>query len=553
MWQGTESDYKKHRIRGSITVFMSLMLMVAASLLFTLLEGSRYMILGMISIINSQSVTESMFAEYNVPAYENYHLFMMDSSYGTGDLMLSKINARMQELGQENLNPTVSGFGTYSNFLQMNVTDSSVVRYELATDYHGYPLLGQMAQVMKTELAADLLQQTYKKITGIQELEHNSEKPDDYLDGALDTLEQAKEETLRQSDQNIKQQSVSGNSPDQDIRTVRQLTVRMNADQGNIEQTDTGRTGIPGTNSAEPVDHPMEDVQKARSSPLLSQILSDGDKISVRQMAEADSAEQRTLNSGNYENSGNHGALDKILITQYLNKYTSSYRKKTGMPHVLAYEQEYILFGKYSDEENLKKMARRLLLIREGINFAYLLSDSVRREEALTMATTVTLFAGIPAAAKAVQMGILASWAYAESIVELRTLFSGGKIALLKTSDYWNVSLAETASVLFRSSVKAREVNSGITYQDYIQAFLMIESIETIGIRFSNLLEKNLRLYKGYEKIRVDCMMTAIETDTSYHARQMFLNFVTITRLSQKGYVYKQLHSFHYLKQKDDG
>ena len=143
----------------------------------------------------------------------------------------------------------------------------------------------------------------------------------------------------------------------------------------------------------------MEDVQKARSSPLLSQILSDGDKISVRQMAEADSAEQRTLNSGNYENSGNHGALDKILITQYLNKYTSSYRKKTGMPHVLAYEQEYILFGKYSDEENLKKMARRLLLIREGINFAYLLSDSVRREEALTMATTVTLFAGIPAGA----------------------------------------------------------------------------------------------------------------------------------------------------------
>lgn len=107
--------------------------------------------------------------------------------------------------------------------------------------------------------------------------------------------------------------------------------------------------------------------------------------------------------------------------------------------------------------------------------------------------------------------------------------------------------------MLFRSSVKAREVNSGITYQDYIQAFLMIESIETIGIRFSNLLEKNLRLYKGYEKIRVDCMMTAIETDTSYHARQMFLNFVTITRLSQKGYVYKQLHSFHYLKQKDDG
>lgn len=134
---------------GSITVFMSLLLMIIASLLFTLLEGSRYMMLGMTAVLNSQSVTESMFAEYQVPAYQNYHLFMMDSGYGGGELMLSKVNARMQELGQENLNPVVRGFGKYSNFLQMNVTDSSVVRYELATDQNAGPLLAQMSQVMK--------------------------------------------------------------------------------------------------------------------------------------------------------------------------------------------------------------------------------------------------------------------------------------------------------------------------------------------------------------------------------------------------------------------
>lgn len=58
--------------------------MVIASLLFTLLEGSRFLMLGMTAVINSQSVTESMFAEYHVPAYQNYHLFMMDSGYGTG-------------------------------------------------------------------------------------------------------------------------------------------------------------------------------------------------------------------------------------------------------------------------------------------------------------------------------------------------------------------------------------------------------------------------------------------------------------------------------------
>ena len=185
---------------GSITVFMSLLLMIIASLLFTLLEGSRYMMLGMTAVLNSQSVTESMFAEYQAPAYQNYHLFMMDSGYGGGELMLSKVNARMQELGQENLNPVVRGFGKYSNFLQMNVTDSSVVRYELATDQNAGPLLAQMSQVMKKEAVADLAQQAYQKITGIQQSDSQGKKTDKYLDGALDTIEQAKEAAKESAD-----------------------------------------------------------------------------------------------------------------------------------------------------------------------------------------------------------------------------------------------------------------------------------------------------------------------------------------------------------------
>ena len=105
----------KLRRTGSITIFMSLMLMVVASLLFALLEGSRFMMLRMMAVLNSQSVTESVFAEYQVPAWQNYHLLMFDSSYDSGQLLLSKVNQKMQELGQENLNPTVIGFGRYSN------------------------------------------------------------------------------------------------------------------------------------------------------------------------------------------------------------------------------------------------------------------------------------------------------------------------------------------------------------------------------------------------------------------------------------------------------
>ena len=158
----------KSRKTGSITIYMSLLLMVVASLLFTLLEVSRYLALETTAVINSQSVTESMFAEYHIPAYQNYHLFLMDSSYGSGQLLLSKVNQKMQELGQENLNPAVIGFGRYHNFLQMDVTDSSVVQYELATDQHAEPLLRQISKLMKKEIAADLAEAAYQKITNVQ-------------------------------------------------------------------------------------------------------------------------------------------------------------------------------------------------------------------------------------------------------------------------------------------------------------------------------------------------------------------------------------------------
>ncbi len=523
----------KNRKAGSITVFLSLMLMVIGSLLFTLLEGSHYIMLGMMSKLNSQIVTESMFAEYNVPAYQNYHLFMMDSGYGSGQLMLSKVNAAMQKLGQENLNPAISGFGRYSNFLQMNVTDSNVTGYELASDADSRPLLKQMAQIMKMEMPADLMKKAKEKIEGIEDAGRQGEKADDYLDGALDTLEQAKEDAREE------QKKADHSASSRLYQFAAPMSVIQDVEINGSEYTYA---------SDIEAENPMEDVKSAKSSPILAQILSDSDRVSTKKMEKGDAIEQRTLNTGNYSKAQTVSAADKILITQYLQKYTSNYRNKDGLPHALAYEQEYLVFGKYTDEDNLEKMAGRLLLVREGINFAYLLSDSVKREEALAMAAAVTAFAGIPAAVKAVQMGILASWAYAESIVELRTLFSGGKTAVIKTSENWTVSLSETAAVLFNSSMKSKQVSNGLAYKDYLLTFLMAESSKKLGLRFGNLLEKNIRLYSGYEQAKLDCMLTAMKTDSVYQAQHAFLSFVTITHLSRKGYRYEETCEFSYLE-----
>ena len=296
------------------------------------------------------------------------------------------------------------------------------------------------------------------------------------------------------------------------------------------------------------LENPMEDIQSAKGSPLLAQILPQGKRISSKSITKEDAVERRILNTGNYEKEHKLHTTDQALLIQYLKKYTSHFQKEIEMPHALSYEQEYILFGKYSDEENLKKMANRLLFIREGMNFAYLLSDSAKKGEALTLATAIATAAGIPFSVKAIQMGILASWAYAESVVELRSLFSNEKIAAVKTAESWNVSLAEASIVIFQNSVKAKPVNHGIDYENYLQTFLLLEQQTSIGKRFANLLEKNIRFYAGYEKAKIDCMLTAMETKNVYHAQQIFLTFVTVGALPKTGYEFEKTYEFSYLE-----
>ncbi len=108
------------------------------------------------------------------------------------------------------------------------------------------------------------------------------------------------------------------------------------------------------------------------------------------------------------------------------------------------------------------------------------------------------------------------------------------------------MSLAQAASVLFDHSVKSREISGGLDYENYLDAFLVLESMEKIGQRFANVLEKNIRLYSGYGQIKLDSMITAMETECSYHAGQMFLSLVTAARLSKDGYQYKETYAFSY-------
>ena len=71
--------------------------------------------------------------------------------------------------------------------------------------------------------------------------------------------------------------------------------------------------------------------------------------------------------------------------------------QKGSKEHSLSYELEYIIGGQKSDRENLKKTVNRILLIREGMNYATLAKSAKMRGEAMALAAAITGAAALPA------------------------------------------------------------------------------------------------------------------------------------------------------------
>ena len=126
----------------------------------------------------------------------------------------------------------------------------------------------------------------------------------------------------------------------------------------------------------------------------------------------------------------------KVLFYQYLVNYLGNYVEKK-QDRVLEYELEYVLGGKRNDADNLKIVVSELLAMREPLNMASLTASSQRQSEAMALAVTLAGVSANPAVIEAVKYGILVAWAFAESVLDVRTLLSGGKITMIKSDADW--------------------------------------------------------------------------------------------------------------------
>ena len=194
--------------------------------------------------------------------------------------------------------------------------------------------------------------------------------------------------------------------------------------------------------------------------------------------------------------------MDEFIINEYLLEKCGFYLNEKSKSQ-LSYEIEYILSGQSSDYNNLSMVANKLLMIREASNMLYLWSDSGKVAEAEALALLISTLALVPEAEPALKQLILLTWATAESICDLKSIYKGGKIPMMKTANTWNISFLEFCSFGIGSTIGKNTVE-GLSYKDYLRILLSIHNVEEKMFRFMDIIEMDIRLTEYNQNFRID-------------------------------------------------
>ncbi len=477
--------------------------MMVASVLLTLLEAARVRTMERMAEVVTASALESVFAEYDTKIWEQYQLLLRTASIADGSVSMGDLETTMQDLADVSMNPTGGVLSSYNNdLLRAKTISLKVTGYVLITDDDGEVFMNVVATYMKHNLGYEAAQTLKEKYEQGQSLEESD--VDDAISEAQEEIETAKQEAS---------ESGSGGS-------------------------DT---------SSEVADNPLDAIVKIKKMGILALVVPNTSNLSDQSITLSETIAKRTLNEGNATlSSEEEDWYRKILVMQYYAQHYANYASP-NTDGVLQYEQEYLIGGKSSDQENLKACINRILLIREAGNLTYLMSDSAKMAEAEAVATLLAGVTANPVIIEAVKYGILAAWAYAESLLDVRALLRGDKIALIKNSFQWT-SDVEGLSQCASATFKAKNCSGGLSYSDYLNILLYTAGDTKAALRAMDIQEQYLKQQSGYEDFQMDQMVVQLSVTATYQFSANYLSLVSLVKFNQKEFTVSSDATYSYLQ-----
>ncbi len=212
-------------------------------------------------------------------------------------------------------------------------------------------------------------------------------------------------------------------------------------------------------------------------------------------------------------NKGLNQASEYLLFQEYLKEHFETFAAgeeniTNRKPSALAYEQEYLLYGKRKDRDNLSSLVGRLIFLRMSANFVTLLGDRVRVQEALAAATALVGFTGFPALISITKAVLLLIWSFAEALIDVCALIQGKEVPVLKKAI---VLRFPEIFLLNRDYLQTRvpmleQSKLSLSYREYLYLFLLLKDKEELTYHAMDLIQENINLRYEDEFSFVDCL-----------------------------------------------
>lgn len=429
----------KGKAAGEVAVFTAMILVMVAALLFTALEGARIAGSGFYLQMAADASCESCFGEYYLPLWERYRLLFLYE-----DVPLEE---RMEEYLTLYGAAADHGFGV--SFLGFREPHAEVYA-ACMTDHAGEAFYEEAVDHAVLHLPAETVDLLAAQADLFGDIQDVTDVMGDLGEWSSDVMAEV---DLAQTAGTAGAEGGSGPAGSGDgggFTGISQgLAARAAALESELQEV-TSRFSMEGEiPQSVPVDEstaggntgsfPVYTLAGMAEEAWLT-YMTGGEVVSSAAVPE-EAVISDTLNAGeNDEETGagrEGGALGRaagyFLFREYLLDQFSGYTA-VREDHALSYEWEYLLGGKTTDRSNLAYTVNRLLLLRSGIDFLQNLANEERKAEAFALAAVIAGVTGVPEAVKLVQLAILGVWAANDAVVEVKTLLSGGCVALLKLS-----------------------------------------------------------------------------------------------------------------------
>ena len=493
--------------RGVISVFLAAALSVLLVFTCVLLEAARAEGIRYTANAAGDAAIDSVFAGYDRMLLDQYGLLFYDGGMGKGFLDFDAIESEFGRYFLAN-SGTVSVLSGGSMFPVLPV-EAKVTSVVTATDYNGEIFIRSCLDYFKYDAAGALLDTIRDQLDllgkGEAGKERNETESKDLhrKDWGAELTEEAEEAGM----------SLIGWPEAQILFPEAELTEDGDPEEAS-EPFDQERYDETIENS------PIGGMETVEAEGFLSLVLPKDTVLSGLEITGEDLPSACARDERKLENAGSilSDLAEKAVFDEYLLSVFPCFTE--GENSGLQYGIEYLLYGKMNDAENLKSKLNRIVWIREGMNLLYLVSSSGKMKAVQELASLMVDWSGIPGLSLVVAAALTAAWAYAEAILDVRTLLSGGKVPLVKDDSSWTLGLESVTGFLDGSPQEAKDQTRGLRYQDYLRLLLYLTDASDLSYRAMDLIQTDMQA-QGRTFLMLS-QIYAMEVRTTITAKQLF-------------------------------